>query len=236
MKLTKTLAGIAAILLAGSALNAATVSFTQTQTVGSNYVDFYLGKFSTGLGTLTGVSVNVVYSTLTGSFIFTNQIATNARINAFNSAVTVMDPSLLGDLGYSTVHGTVYDVATSPKWQTTILPGHTSQTYTINATQNALTNNTQTIDPAYWDAYSSIGGIGTVDLQINDLQTITSTGSSYSVDSSLAGASTQLTITYTYTAGPVPVPEASTVIVQMLIVAGGVWMFVRRRRATAVRA
>jgi len=235
MQLTKIFAGITAILLAGSALNAETVSFTSTQKVVSSFTDFYLGKFDTGLGTLTGVSVNVVYSTLTGSILFTNNDVTAASVDSFDSYLTVRQAAL-NDLGYTQVNGTRSNVVTTPNWKTTVLPGNTSQTFTISGGQNLVTNSTETIDSGYWAAYSSIGGGGNVTFQAKDIQSVATTGTSFALDSALAGANTQLTVTYTYDAGPVPVPEASTVIVQLLIVAGGVWMFVRRRRAAAVRA
>jgi hypothetical protein len=239
LKLAKILSGIAAILLVGSSLNAETVTFTQTQTVGLNYADFYLGKFNTGLGTLTGVSVNVVYSTLTGSILVTNKIAGNATVSKFWSDVIVRQAGVdgIGTLGYDINYSpTLRGVATTPSWVTTVIPGNTSQTFTINGGQNVLTNDNVIIAAGYWAAYSSLGGVGNVNFQALNSQTVSTTGGVYEMDSTLAGASTQLQIVYTYDAGPVPVPEASTVIVQLLIVAGGVWMFVRRRRAAAARA
>ena len=235
MKLAKFLSGIAAVLLVGGTLNAATISYTSTQKAGSTYVNFYLGKFDTGLGTLTGVTVNVVYSTLAGSILFTNQDATAASIGSFDSTVSVRQAPL-SNLGYTQVNGTVYDVVTSPDWNTTVLLGHASETFTIGNGQNALTNRASTIDSNYWNAYSSAEGVGTVNFQVKNIQSVTTTGSSYTLDSTNAGANTQLTVTYTYDAGPVPVPEPSTVIVQILVFSAGVWAFVRHRRQTATTA
>jgi len=98
-----------------------------------------------------------------------------------------------------------------------------------------MVNRTQVIDQMYWAAYSSINGNEFIDLQATDIQAVTTTGSVFELDSSNAKANTQLMVTYTY--DTVPVPEPSTVIVQLLICAGGVGLFVvRRRRAAAVRA
>jgi len=113
MKTTKFLAA-AAMALSAISLNAETVSYTATHAVGSASTDFYLGKFNTGLGTLTGVEVNVVYSTLTGSILFTNKDAGNASVGAFNSTVSVQDPTAEGVLGYTQEYGYVNNVKTTP--------------------------------------------------------------------------------------------------------------------------
>ena len=213
----------------------ATTNSTQTISVaaGSTYTDFYLGKFNTGLGTLTGVEVNVVYSTLAGSVLYTNGEGTPESIGLYDSAVTVK--GAVAGLGFSQRNGTVYDVVTSPNWATTELAGNTSQLFTIGNNQNALANDKQSIGSGYWAAYSSIGGVGSVLFQVRDVNNIQSTGAVYTVDSSGSAANTQLMVTYTY--DTVPVPEPSTVIVQLLICAGAVGLFVvRRRRAAAVRA
>lgn len=66
---TSLLVGLATALLATSA-TAETVSFSDTELVGAAETNFYLGKFDTGLGTLTGVEIKVDFSTLAGSLTY----------------------------------------------------------------------------------------------------------------------------------------------------------------------
>ena len=226
MKLiTKTLAGIASLLLLGQGLNANTISFSDTKTIGTTFSNISLGKFDTGLGTLTGVQVTVDFSTLVGSVSVTNGTASAVFVNHFNSDDTVKATSL----GYTTTYGTVHDVVTSPDWNTTNILAGGTQVFTITGGQNVLSSSTQSIGSGYYSAYESVGGTGTVDFQAQNIQSVTTTGAVYSVDSSAAGASTKMTVTYTYTA----VPEPTTV--GLLLGAGGLGIVaaVRRRRAKA---
>ena len=231
MKLGKTLLGIASLLLAASALHAnpsPTVSFNATHTVSSGYVDFYLGKFDINLGTLTGVQITIVGSTMTGSILFTNNDVTSAEVASFDSTLTVRQaPS--SELGYSIYGNTLYDVVTTPAWQGLTVAGESSQTFYIDANQSVATpNGNQDIASGNWAAYSSVGGTGTVNFQARDVQSIATTGDTYSMSGASAGADTELMVTYYYT---VPVPEPSSLVV-LLFVGAGVGMFVIRRRRT----
>ena len=51
-----------------------------------------------------------------------------------------------------------------------------------------------------------MGGSGTVTFQAKNSQSITTTGSSYTLNSGTSGANTQISVIYTYTA----IPEPST--------------------------
>jgi len=211
---------LAAILIAASA-PAATVSFSDTHTIGSTYADFSLAKFDSGLGALTGVQIKVDFSTLAGSMTVTNGEVVTVTVGQFKSYFDLAENLTLGVAEYNPSK----TVTTSPAWQTTVIAAGGTQTFTVSA-QNLATNYTENILSDYFSAYQSAGGLGTVVLSANDSQIITTTGSIYSVNSSALGASTKMTVTYTYTA----VPEPGTI--GLLAVAGGVILLaVRRRRA-----
>lgn len=236
MKLTKILSGIAAILLVGNSLNAASVSYNATKTVDSIGINFALGKFDTGLGTLTGVSLTI-YSEGQGTFQITNTDPTSpARVKNYNNSLflTANDGGM-ADYTSSTL---VETTTPSTAGLGNLLAANTSRTYTINSGQVLVNNVVLDINSSAWGNYRSAGGSGTVSFDAATSPSITVTGATYAANTNNSTASTTLTLTYTYDAGPgpVPVPEASTVIVQMLIVSGGIWMFIRRRRAAAVRA
>jgi len=212
---------LAAILIATSAQAAQTktVSFSDTHTVGSAYTDFYLGKFNAGLGTLTAVQVTVDFSTLAGSISLTNPDVGAATVLSFDSTVTVKGTGL----GYATSIVAVEGVVTTPDWKTTVIAGGGTQVFTIAGGQNAITNSTQTIGSGFFSAYM---GSDTVAFQARDVQGVSTSGSSYTMNATAAGASTKMTVTYTYDA----VPEPTTI--GLLAVAGGVILLaVRRRRA-----
>ncbi len=217
MAKTSLLAGLAAAFLATSA-TAATVSFSDTKSVGAAYTDFYLGKFNTGLGTLTAVQIKIDFSTLAGSFTVTNGEVVAMNVSQIKSYFDLVENLTLGVSQYSPSK----TVTTSVALPVVIAAGGT-QTFTVSA-QNLVTNYTENILSGYFSAYQSVGGLGTVALSANDGQMITTTGSIYSVNSSALGASTKMTVTYTYDA----VPEPTTI--GLLAVAGGVILLAVRRR------
>jgi len=220
---TSLLTGLAAAFLATSA-TAATVSFSDTKSVGAAYTDFYLGKFNAGLGTLTAVQIKVDFSTLAGSFTVTNGEVVSMNVSQIKSYFDLVENLTLGVSQYSPSKTVTTSPAMSVALPVVIAAGGT-QTFTVSA-QNLVTNYTENILSEYFSAYQSVGGLGTVALSANDGQMITTTGSIYSVNSSALGANTKMTVTYTYDA----VPEPTTV--GLLAVAGGVILLaVRRRRA-----
>jgi hypothetical protein len=229
MKLTKILSGIAAILLVGSSLNAETSNSTQTLAVGSS-ANFTLGKFNTGLGTLTGVELTI-YSVEQGYAYVSNTSTTNtATVKNLTDSLYVKSLQL----DQTEYNGLPKYFATTPPTSgagNSLLPS-SSRNYYVSGNQS-VANETFVISSEYWSAYS---GSGSVFFDANNSASISVSGATFFGDNTNVTANTTLTLKYTYDAGPVPVPEASTVIVQLLIVAGGVWMFVRRRRAAAVRA
>jgi hypothetical protein len=230
MKLLKILAGIAAILLVGSALNAETVSYNATHNATTGGVDFYLNKFNTTLGTLTGVNVTIYSIQNSGNFTLTSNDPTGVNISAWSDSLYVTDSN--GGTGLPYFSGTVA-VGVSPMPQS--IPGFGLQLFTITSTPYYANNVSVNITGNY-TGYESVGGVGNATFNAKLFPSVSSTGGGLNTNYTNMTANSTLTITYTYSTGPVPVPEASTVIVQLLIVAGGDWMFVRGRRAAAVRA
>ena len=186
--------------------SANTVSYSSTQLIQSSFLDFNLGQFDTSLGTLTGVAVTVDFATLQGAFTVHNNDVTLSTLTDYQSLFSIKGST--NALGYTTQSNVTIDpVSTTPDWATNIA-GLSSQTFTINGGQDFtsyLAHQTVNIAPGYFSAYE---GSGSVTFQARDVQSITTTGSSYTLDSGSAGATTQLTVTYTYS----PVPEPSTFI------------------------
>jgi hypothetical protein len=230
MKLTKTLFCIAALLLASSTLNADTVSFNATKSVDSIGINFALGKFDTGLGTLTGLSLTI-HSVGEGAFLITNTSLTDpARVKNFsNSLFLTANDGGMADYTSSTL---VETTTPATAGLGNLLPANTSRTYTIDAGQVLVNNIVLSINSSAWGNYQSAGGIGTASFDAATSPSITVVGAAYAANTNNATANTELTLAYTYTSGPVPAPEPSTVVVQLLIAAAGVWFFVRRRRSS----
>ena len=195
------LLAVAAVLAAGSA-PAATVEFSDTQSVGAAYADFTLGKFNTGLGTLTAVEVKVDFSTLAGSFTVTSQSVSPVTVTGFDVAFRVRQSSA-NSLGFTLTDASLADARTTPDWSVTGVAGNSSQIYTIVGGQS-YTISPQNISSGFFTAYESVGGVGSVVMQGRNTPTIGVSGGAYSVDPTATVASTKMTVTYTYDAVPEP--------------------------------
>lgn len=224
MKTNQFISTVGFAILAMSPVGLAeTVSFSVTQAAGSSYSDFNLGKFDTNLGTLTGVEVSVNFSTIQGQITFTNGDANPASLNSFDSTFSLRQKST-NALGFSSQTVIIEGVATTPDWNGAIVAGGGSQVFAISAGQDFLTNYTQNISASFFGAYGSVGGVGQIVFQAKDVQSVSSTGSILTLDSSAASANTKLSVIYTYNA----VPEPSTFALVTLFGAG--IHFVRRRQ------
>ena len=175
-----------------------------------------------------------IYSVSTGTFSVINGSATKTA-NVTLPYTTLTVNATVGGGGMSDYESTIYLLTTpSTAGGGFNVPISSTQIFTPDPGQIISDNASRSIDSGSWGNYE---GNGTIKFNAGVVTTGTVKNSNNNTfNSALSTANTTLTITYTYDAGPVPVPEASTVIVQLLIVAGGVWMFVRRRRAAAVRA
>jgi len=193
-------------------------NYSSIAVAGASYSGYNVAQFDTSLGTLTGVQVTVPISELQGSVLVTNPTVSTVSVNNFDSTYYVYGSS--GSLGYTgQVVGIGFTgVATSPDWNTTTIAGSGSQPFTIVAGQ-VYPVSSETITSTYFSAYQ---GSGHVTFEIKNNFSVTTTGASYTVDTSAAGANSQVAVTYTYTA----VPEPSAALLGAL----GLLGLVRRRR------
>jgi len=210
------------LLVALSSLQiASAASYTNYSSIavaGASYSGYNVAKFDTALGTLTGVQVTVPISELQGSVTVTNPTVGTVSVNNFDSTYYVYGSS--GSLGYTgQVIGIGFTgVATSPDWNTTTIAGSASQPFSITAGQS-YTVGAETIAGTYFSAYQ---GSGNVTFELKNNFSVTTTGASYTVDTSAAGANSQVAVTYTYT--PIPEPAAA------LLGSIGMILLFRRRR------
>ncbi len=201
----------------------AAISYSEwstTAVTGGSYNDYAVAKFNSDLGTLTGVEVTVSISHLQGSFTVVNpDPVTSLTVGALDSTMTVRQAPSSG-LGFTTTPAFIYDIATTPTWASvTILP-LSFQVFSVDADQD-YTFTPQSINPTYWSAYQSSGGLGTVTFQAKNVPVASITGGLATQDPTLTVANTQFQVTYTYT-----VPETSAALLGGL----GLLTLLRRRR------
>jgi len=201
--------GIPLLITLASVQIASAASYTaysDTKIAGNSYSDFNVPKFDTSLGVLTGVEVTVPISTLTGSATVTNPTNHSVTVDLFTSHYDVWDPA--GTLGYAEQFVEIgpSGVDTTPAKTTPIGAFPASQAFLIKDGQSYHIN-PEIIASTYFSAYK---GSGDVTFQINNLFSITTTGSSYTVSTADAGAKSQVAVTYTYDALS-PVPESRTI-------------------------
>jgi hypothetical protein len=212
--------------VAGSA-SASSITFHSSPTnVGAVSTAISLAKFDSTLGTLTGVRIQADFSHLVGSIDVTNDSVGAAFLSAYNNSLSVSN-SAIGYYAVGDVIVTKGNIATTPDWHTTSIGSGLLQTFAVNAqsySAGQLGNFTLDIASGYFGLYESVGGAGSVTLDATSAPSITTTGTSYTLDSSLAFANTQLAVIYTYA-----VPEPSTMVFTILL-AGGMGLMVLRRR------
>lgn len=218
----KLLVPLFALTALASSANAA-VTYYDTRTYYSNTIDvgssfvniFNVAKFNIPQATLTGVTVKVVQSTMTGSITVTNTGGVAATMEQFNSAFTAKQ--FTTGLGYSQSTITLNDVVTSPTWQSVTLQPGVAQTLSIGSGQTFAVAD-QNIGSQYFGAYT---GSGNVTFSARDVQSITVTGDSFTQNASNAKVTTQFAIVYSFS-----IPEPSTALL------GGMacMLFFRRRR------
>jgi hypothetical protein len=180
-------------------------------------VNFSIPKFDPALGTLTGVTVRVLQSNLTGSFIVTNSSADQSFVNSVTGDFRVREPA--AGLGYLTNSQELDPVLTTPSSNpsVTINPSQ-SVTFNINAAQT-YTLIDQNISSDFFTAYE---GPGSVNFQIRNRLIINAEGATYAVDAGGTSTTTQMGITYTYEA----IPETSSALLGSI----GMLILLRRRR------
>lgn len=213
-----------ALVAAAAVSSAATASYNASATTNNSWADINLQKFNTALGTLNSVTITLNYANLGGSF--TTSTAGTVTVEDAAGSVYVKQSSA-NNVGFTQKTALLFDVTGSV---TPVLPDAISagsQTYAI-ATTTALGLYTLNVDAQYFSVFESLGGSGFVVFQTRNSPSISVTGSTYTMDSSLFTVTTDMTVTYNYTAAPVP--EASTYGIALggLALAGAI---VRRRRS-----
>ena len=199
------------------------ITQTVTNNVYGSWQDFVFNKYNVddpvkgGLMDLLGVTVSVDYSYLTGDATVSNTSPTRTlTIDSFSSAFGVKTNSL----GYTPFTNTIASVGTTPDWSGISLAPSGSSTLTLNPGQYFVSSpNVQSISSSLFNLYT---GVGTLAFSLRNVQTITTAGGSYNVDTDLAGSLASMTVTYTY-----GVPEPSTYILFGL---GGLALVVAYRR------
>lgn len=190
--------------------------YSNTIDVGSSFVNIFdVAKFNIPQATLTGVTVKVVQSTLTGSITVTNTGGVAATMEQFNSAFTAKQ--FTTGLGYSQSTVNINDVVTSPTWQSVLLQPGVGQSLSIGSGQTFAVAD-QNIGSQYFGAYT---GSGNVTFSARDLQSITVTGDSFTQNASNAKVTTQFAIVYSFS-----IPEPSTALLSGM----ACMLFFRRRR------
>lgn len=219
---------LGALVIAASS-HAAILSYTNTATAGGNNTPFNLtlSKFNTGLGTLTGVTVTVSFSDLSGSFDISTPTATSVDFLSA-AADTILIQGTNNTLGF-TGYTNSTTVTTTPGTNTTI-PGNSTTNFAVTPV-NVLTNLSQLISNTFWSAYQTAGSGNIVFSLIQDPD-ISVSGGSFNVDSTAFIANSQMVVTYDYDPS-VAVPEPATAVAGALVIAVGLVVSARRRRARA---
>lgn len=207
------------IALTGAA-NAAI--YYDTRTYYSNTIDvdgayniFNVAKFNIPEATLTGVTVKVVQSTMTGSITITNTGALAASVLAFDSTFTARQSTT--GLGYSQTTVSIDDVVTTPDWHTTTLQSGVAQTFNIGSGQTFVVAD-QNIASGFWGAYT---GSGNVAFNARDVYSVSVQGGNFQANVANAKATTQFAIVYSFS-----IPEPSTALLGGL---ASILLFRRRR-------
>lgn len=201
--------------------------YSDVADVGGTWVNFDVSKFNSNLGILTGVQVSVVQSDLSGSVSVTNNSGIPTTVSNFYSYFDVTGITV--GLGYAD-DGASKSVSTTPGKATTTINPSATVVFTINSGQS-FSIASQNIAAGNFSTYSSVGGSGVVRFAAQNAQSIASTGSNYSVDSTAAKTTTKFAITYTYAAAPVP--EPSVVVLSAMGLSG--MALVRRREKPVSR-
>jgi hypothetical protein len=229
---------LAALLLASSS-QAATLSYTNSATALTNDVaqNLLLSQFNTGLGTLTGVAVTVVFLKDGGSFTVTANSGGSVTIDDGASALRALmqlnDPT--GTLGFTGYSNSSYAFFTTPEARglTVSDPQGTNlaspATFVVNT--NAIVASTSTnIASGFWAAYQGLGNVAFT-LKQNPTIFFSTSGNGGSINTAPFIAEAQMFVTYNY--DPVAVPEPSTAVAGALVAAVGLVVGLRRRLARA---
>lgn len=226
---------LAALCTLGFAWGQSTISFTNSATAQGNnsYVNISLGKFDTGLGTLTGVNVTINFVTLGGTFTISTPVDSFADVEFDAAAARVVVRGASNALGFTQYGETSFSVNTTPGPGTIVAGEGGSQQFIVNST-NVLTAQTRTIATNFWSAYESAGGSGTVNFQVKNRPDVSASGGDFTQSITPFTSLANMTVTYTYT-GAEPIPEPSTVAAGAFLTMLAAASYWRRRQKSAPR-
>lgn len=231
MKKLLSIAVVVTTLVTSSAWASSSISFTNSGTAGVNdgFVNIPLGKFDTGLGTLTGVVVTVNFLSVGGSFDITSAGIPSSVTSVGTIPVLQASSPSLGFTDFNTGFSS-YTVSTSPSAPPFSVPANTTQTFNVTP-QDIVLNDIQNINSSFWSAYQSVGGVGNVVFAVANFPNIGISGSGFSLNADLFEATANMTVTYNYVD---PIPEPGTWAIGALLLGGAAYTFWRRRQNTVI--
>jgi hypothetical protein len=201
------------------------ISFTNSTTASglNSFFNIALGKFNSNLGSLDAVTVTVQSAVIGGSFIIgAPNPALDQEYEGAAARVTIRQATT-NALGFTQLGETSYNVTTTPA-PIVLIPGGTTNSFSVDSFL-ALTNIVQSIDSAFWSAYSLPGGSGDVVFQVRNRPDITISGGDFFLNATDFTVETTMSVTYAYT-----VPEPSTYAL-FALTALGLAAYGWRRRA-----
>lgn len=218
------LAVIAALGMSVSGVNAATISYEDSESISqSSSGSLFLQKFNTTLGTLTGITVQLQLNDWASTFTFTH-----------NNSVTLAQDSMAGVRVSLTGAGKSLQATARQNLAPDGDIYYTgSGTETLTPTSPASASS-QFSDTAAWALANGYVGSGNKQLNFSGIQSqlIGTSGASTSnvLTQNMTGA-VKAVVTYTYDAAPVTsVPEPSSVLMCSAPALLGVGAFLRRFR------
>ncbi len=219
-----------ALCLLGSSWGA-TVSFTNSATsTNAQWVNLSLGKFNSNLGTLTAVAVTIHFATASGGVQLVNPSDDPTTLNVITTQAQFTNGSLLP--APPTIRTLSATNTMTPSGFPTTIDGGDSATYNIS--NGPVTNNfnftTNIIGQSFWDAYSSVGGVGSNVFQFRLRLNPNTTGPNLDANPVNLSGTAQMSVTYTYTSAE-PIPEPSTVAAGAFLTVLAAASYWRRRRS-----
>jgi hypothetical protein len=222
--------------VAAASSSAATLTYNATRNVTTNNTSFTFNQFNASYGTLTAVELLINSSVPSGSIAITNASPTSTV--DVDDVTTRFRLTANATLGISAFNSPYSSLAVNPDVSSsyTISPS-ASQIFTIDSGQSLLSSpQTRTSSLTNFSPYV---GSGNISFLSNIQNNISTTGSSFNVDSTNYYSTTAMTLRYTYTASPSPspVPETGQVAASLLLL-GGIsgYVFLKRRSKPTVAA